>query len=239
MPYGQMNLAQAASFLGLEVRRVERMAQRGEVPCQKVSGQFRFNRAELTEWLGQRMVSHSTEHHETVDAGMQLHRQRPADELVVTPLLRPEAIAPNLSSRTRTSVLRDLIALAGETGLVFDGEGLLEALIQREDLCSTAMEAGVAIPHPRRPMPYALAEPIIVVARTVQGIGFGAPDGRLTDVFFMTCAKDDRHHLHVLARLCRILHQTKLCDRIRETHSAEDIMQITQECERNVVADSL
>ena len=58
-------------------------------------------------------------------------------------------------------------------------------------------------------------------------------------MFFMTCAKDDRHHLHVLARLSRILHQTDMAKRIRESHTADEIMQIIQECEREVIDDSL
>ena len=51
MPYSSMTLKELASMMGADPRRLERMAQRGEIPCQKVGGQFRFNRAAITEWL--------------------------------------------------------------------------------------------------------------------------------------------------------------------------------------------
>jgi nitrogen PTS system EIIA component len=238
MPHGFMNLPELACFIGMDIRHVERMAQRGEIPCQKVSGQFRFNRAEITEWLQQRMVSSPETHMESTDAGMTAQRQTGADEAIVTPLLCQRAVAPNLAARTRKSVLKELVALAQETELVYDAETLLEALEQREELCSTAMEEGVAMPHPRRPLPYAIAEPILVVGHTSQGIGFGAPDGRLTDLFFMTCSKDDRHHLHVLARLCRMLHGSDLAVKIREAAAPEEIVDLMRQRELDVIAES-
>lgn len=232
-----MTVQEAAGFIGMDPRRLERMAQKGDIPCQKVGGQYRFNRAELTEWLQQRMVSHTAEHYHEVDAGMSVHREMDEDLPIIAPLMRVETISPHLPARTRKSVLKELVALGTESGLVYDGEGLLEALNQREELCSTAMEEGIAIPHPRRPMHYAIAEPFVAVGITSQGIGFGAPDGGLTNIFFLTCTKDDRHHLHVLARLCRMLHNTKLAGQLRQAENAADIMQIMRDCEELLLKD--
>ena len=67
------------------------------------------------------------------------------------------------------------MSLAAQTGLVVDERALLEAVLHREELCSTAMEGGIAIPHPRRPLPDAIAEPILVVAKTPRGSPSGPP----------------------------------------------------------------
>lgn len=239
MPHSSMNLAELACFLGMDQRHAERMAQRGEIPCQKVGGQLRFNRAQITEWLQQRMGQLPREHLQSMDAGISAHRETSPDEPLIIPMLRPEAIATHLSARTRASLLKELVALASETELVYDAEGLLEALNQREELCSTAMEGGVAIPHPRRPLPFAIAEPLLVVALTPQGIGFGAPDGRLTDLFFLTCSKDDRHHLHVLARLCRMINNSDLAKNLREATTPDEIISLMRAREQQVLAETL
>ncbi|MBN1508112.1 MAG: PTS sugar transporter subunit IIA [Sedimentisphaerales bacterium] len=199
-----MTLQEVAKLLGRDMHRVERMAKRGEIPCRKAGGQFRFNRAEITEWLQQHMGAMSHNHLVEVDAGITSQRQTQQDEAIIAPLLRIEAVSTNLGSRTKNSTLRELVALAEKTGLVLAFQMLQEAVIHREELCSTAIERGVAIPHPRRPLPEAIAGPILVVARTSQGIAFGAPDGRLTTLFFLIASQDDRHHLHILARLCRM-----------------------------------
>jgi len=239
MPYSFMNIDELARLLGIDRRRLERMAQRGEVPSQKVAGQIRFNRAEITEWLQQQMPELSRGKLADMDAGLGAHRQLDLDETIITPLLRAEAVRTQLNARTKGSVLRELVALAQETGLLYDGEGLLEAVLHREELCSTALPGGLAIPHPRRPLPYAVAEPILVVARTSNAIGFGSPDGGLTDLFFLTCSQDDRHHLHVLARLCRILQHQPLINELRDTSSQRDMIHLIRQREADILSDTL
>jgi len=237
MPHQYMTIEELTRFLGLDFRRVSRMAQRGEIPSQKVGGNFRFSRAEVTEWL-QQQIGDDSHDWQSMDAGMTAHRQANPEDAQVMPLLCPEAISISLAARTKASVLRELVALAQETGVLYDGEELLEALIRREELCSTAMEAGIAIPHPRRPLPYAVAEPIIVVAHVPQGIGFGAPDGRLTNLFFMTCSQDDRHHLHVLARLCRMLCKKDFPQQLREASGPQEVMDLMHSRELDVISEA-
>jgi len=238
MPYSQMDIQELAKMLGIDLRRAERMAQRDQIPCQKVGGQLRFNRAEITDWLQQQMGSLKKNHLESMDAGITAHRRSDPLESIITSLLNPAAIELNLHAKTKNSVLRELVALAQETERLYDAEALLEALGKREELCSTALADGVALPHPRRPLPYAVAEPILVIARTPQGIGFGAPDGQLTDLFFMTCSQDDHHHLHLLARLCRLLHDGQLAVQLRETDTTEQAIEIITEKESALIAES-
>ena len=82
------------------------------------------------------------------------------------------------------------------------------------------------------------AAPVICLARVPAGIGFGAPDGGLTDLFFMTCSQDDRHHLHVLARLCRMLHNGKLAADLRAAAYPEEILQLMRDREAQILTES-
>ena len=232
-----MTIQEVAKLLGSDVHRVERMAKRGEIPCRKVGGQFRFNRAEITEWLQQRMGAMSHNHLVEVDAGITSQRQTQQDEAIIAPLLRMEAVSTNLGSRTKNSTLRELVALAEKTGLVLDLQTLRDAVIHREELCSTAIERGIAIPHPRRPLPEAIAEPILVVAKTSQGIAFGAPDGRLTTLLFLTASQDDRHHLHILARLCRMLRDQDFVHDLEAAETPGAMIDLLKQRESEVIAE--
>jgi nitrogen PTS system EIIA component len=238
MPYSNMDLPELAKLLGMDARQVERMAKQGQLPCRKISGKYQVNRAELTEWLQQRIGSLGHQDLASMDAGITAQRQTLQDQPIIIPALHREAIDIHLDARTKNSVLRELVALANETSLVFDAESILEALINREELCPTALDGGIAIPHPRRPLPYAIAEPILAVARTDQGIGFGAPDGKLTDLFFLICAHDDHQHLHMLARLCRMLHDSTFLADLRNASSADRILHLMTQREQAVLADS-
>jgi len=236
--HGTMNLLDLARFLGMDQRQAAKMAQRGDIPCQKVAGQYRFNRAEITEWM-QQNLGPGKYNLASMDQAVTANGQVDLKDALVTPLLCVEAICTQLAARTKSSLLKELVALAQGTQQLYDGETLLEALNRREELCSTAMENGIAIPHPRRPLPYAVAEPILVIAHTTQGIGFGAPDGRLTDLFFMTCSQSDHDHLHMLARLCRMLNDPNFPQQLREAKTPEQVLDLMRRRERTVMIDSI
>jgi len=226
MPHRPMNLKQLAAFLGIDTRQLEKMVQKGQIPAQKVAGEYRFNRAEITEWLPPHLPTLTHDKLADVDAGLTAHREIHPEQLIVTPLLHPQAIDPALPAGTKNSVLRELVSLADKTGLVWNREDILEALLQREELQSTALEAGIAVPHPRRPLPYAVASPIVAIAKTTRGIGFGAPDGRLTDLFFLLCCQDDRQHLHVLARICRMCQNAVFLHNLRSAQTPDDFLNL-------------
>ena len=207
MPYQNMTLADFSKHVGLDAREVRKLAERGKLPAQRIAGKWRFNRARVTEWLQQEMLTLNIDESRlrAIEKAMSESGVRDVDQHLLTAMMSPEGINLQLPARTKSSVLLELVTLADCTGLLWDQPGLLAALQQRESLCTTALPNGIAIPHPRQPMPYASAEPMVCLARIGRGIGFGSPCGGLTDVFFLICCHDDRHHLHVLARLVRML----------------------------------
>jgi nitrogen PTS system EIIA component len=208
MPYRNFTLKQIAHYLGLNVQEAERLAQKGELPGERVCGNWRFNKIRIVEWLQQTMHTLDENRLKEIEGAMKIETDDPAAEasrMAVTELIGLQGICLDLPARTRRSVLIELVKVADRTGMVYDKDALIDALEQREEMCSTAITNGVAIPHPRRPLPYATSEAIISVGRVNGGIGFGAPDGKLTRLFFLICSHDDSHHLHVLARLMRIL----------------------------------
>lgn len=237
-----MNIDELTRFLGQDQRRTSRMAQRGEIPCRKVGGQFRFNRLEVTQWLQQQLLlkrgnnGHINSNLAQMDAGMTAHREADPRGAIVTDLIREEMVTTSLAARTKNSVLRELVKLGQRSGFLYDDHALLEALIQREAMSSTAVGGGIAIPHPRNPLPYAVAEPILVVAITPQGIGYGGCDGGKTDLFFMTCSQDDQHHLHILARLCRMLDDKTFPGLLRGAASAGEMVDLLGKRELDVIA---
>ncbi len=232
-----MSLEEFAKHVSLDMRDVRRLADRGKLPGHKVGGQWRFNRAKVTEWLQQEM--------QTLDETRLIEIERAMSgvgssavgdsTMVVTDLIGLEGIDINLPARTKTSVLRELVKLAGRTGLLYDEKGLAEAVEQRESLCSTALADGVAIPHPRQPMPYVSVEPLVCVARLSGGLAFGAPKRELTRLFFLICCHDDRHHLHVLARLMRLL-DGETIELVMSAPSAEELLQVLIAKEEAVAA---
>ncbi len=236
MPYRSMSLEEFARHVCMDVRDVRRLAERGKLPGNKVGGQWRFNRAKVTEWLQQEMHKLDEPRLIALEGSMGGSVAEPVDEsgMIVTDLIGLDGIDIALPARTKASVLRELVRLAARTGLLYDADGLLEAVQQREELFSTALPNGVAIPHPRQPMPYVSAEPLICVAFVPGGIGFGASSTELTRAFFLICCHDDHYHLCVLARLMRILSEDTV-EQLLQTTTREQLLEALIVREKEVV----
>ncbi len=219
-----MDVEQLAAYLRRDVREVGKLANRGHLPGHKVGGQWRFARAEINQWIETQMPT-LTEKELTHLESSAAHGID--GEPLLAGLLSEASIAVPLSASTRASVLKELVVLAEQTWQVYDPEAILDAVRQREEMVSTALPSGVAVPHPRRPLPAALGESVIAYARTASGIPFGAPHGGLTDLFFLICCRDDHTHLRVLARLTRLFLRPGFLEELRaEETPAESLDKI-------------
>ena len=220
MPYGDFDIESLAVYLHLTPQQVARLADRGRLPGRKVSGRWRFARAEIHHWLEKRIGL--SDEGELVDVEDVLQRSggegRPR-EIRIGQLLPLQAIAVPLAARTRNSVITRMVELAANTGWIWDPPKMVEAVRAREDMLPTALENGVALLHPRRPMSRILSQPFVALGRTGTGIPFGGA-APTTDVFFLVCSTDDRGHLRVLARLSRVLASPGFLDALRQTPDA-------------------
>jgi PTS system nitrogen regulatory IIA component len=225
-----MDLQQLASYLRRDSREVQKLADRGQLPGRKIAGQWKFSRAEILTWVSTQLPGYSEEQLFNLED----NPVGEAPDRLVGTVLTEASIAVPLQARTRGSVLQQLVAAAERTWQVYDADALLEALKLREEMASTAMDNGVAIPHPRRPLPNALGETVVVFGRTLSGIPYGGPHGALSDLFFLVCCRDDRTHLRVLARIARLCMQPGLLEQLRSADTVEESYRVLEAAEREL-----
>jgi PTS system nitrogen regulatory IIA component len=228
-----MGLEELATYLHRDVREVSKMASRGHLPGQKVGGEWRFLRVEINQWLERQMPGYTEQQLTALEAGSD---RNPEYEPLLAEYLSEASVAVPLAASTRASALRDLVALAERSWQVYDAAALLEAIRQREEMGTTALPSGVAIPHPHRPLPAALGDAVIAYGRTASGIPFGADRGGLTDVFFLVACRDDRTHLRVLARLSRLLLRPGFLDELRAAEAPADAWELIVNEERELLS---
>jgi PTS system nitrogen regulatory IIA component len=123
-------------------------------------------------------------------------------------------------ARTRTSVIKTMTELAEATHLLWDGAAMAEAVRAREAMHSTALDNGVALLHPRRPLANILADAVLALGITPSGIPFSRSNGpggggQLTDVFFLICSTSEHEHLRILARLSRVINDVYFLSDLR------------------------
>ena len=225
-----MTLEQLARYLRRDAREVVKLVDRGELPARKVGGDLRFSVAEVNHWIEQRIADSGEEELRHID-----ERHDEPTEPLITGLLHEACVAVPLRATTRASVLQELVKLAEQSWQVYDPTALLEAIRHREAKSSTALENGVAVPHPGKPMPNAMGESLIAFARTEGGMPFGAPDGGLSDMFFMIACRDSATHLKVLARLARMFLRPNFLDDLRSEPTAHGAVQLIRQTEAELI----
>ena len=210
--------------LGQDRRQVEKLVNRGVIPGRRVGGDWRFNENEITHWLEQELRGFDDDglaQFEQSQQSSELQTQSP-----ISRLLAVETCEVPLDAGTRPAVLQALIEVAGRTWQIWDPAAVLKAVKEREDVMSTGFDNGVAIPHPRNPLPDALGQSIIAFGRTLSGIPFSAPGRSLTDLFFLVLARDAATHLQILARLGRILQRDGFIADLRHAESGQEAFRL-------------
>ena len=221
MAHEDFDIDSLAVYLHLTPPQIAKMADRGNLPGRKVGGQWRFAQAEIHHWLEERIGASDEGELIQVEGVLDRDAEKVSHDAVsITSLLPVSAIEVPLAAKTRNSVVNAMVGLASQTGLLWDPEKMAEAVRDRETLHPTALDNGVALLHPRRPLPNVLAEPLIALGRTHRGIPFGGPRGMLTDIFFLICSIDDRGHLRTLARLSRLIADAEFLAALREAENA-------------------
>ncbi len=228
-----MGLEELATYLHRDVREVSKLASRGKLPGQKVGGEWRFHKVEINQWLEGQLSGYTDQQLTAVEAGPD---RNPEYEPLLAEYLSEATVAVPLAASTKASALRGLVALAERSWHVYDADALLEAIRHREELGSTALPSGVAIPHPHRPLPSALGEPVIAYGRTASAIPFGAESGGLTDIFFLVACRDDRTHLRVLARLSRLLLRPGFLDELLAAETPGESLELILNEERELLS---
>ena len=117
-------------------------------------------------------------------------------------LIRPDLIFPDLPDGDRARLLRGFAGRLAERGLVQDADSLFDKLWEREQLGSTAIGGGIAIPHCKVDR---LKSGVVALGRSAEGVDFGAADGRPVRLFFLVISpsQSPAEHLQILAAISR------------------------------------
>lgn len=146
----------------------------------------------------------------------------------IAEILSPQGVFVDLKScSSKRQVLKELAEHAA--GLIdIDAQQLLEALMERERLGTTGVGHGIAIPHARLDQ---LDKVVGLFARLDEPIDFEALDDQPSDLIFMLLAPNsaDADSLKALARVSRVLRDTGLQQRLRQTRDADAIYRMLTE----------
>lgn len=139
-------------------------------------------------------------------------------------LLKPEAITLSLDISSKDDAINALIGLHAAAGNLKDKDAYKAAILAREEQGSTAIGDGIAVPHAKTS---AVKAPALAAITVKNGVDYGAPDGKPSDLLFMIAATEDGDvHLEILSRLMVMLMDPDFTAKLRAAQSVDEFLQI-------------
>jgi fructose-specific phosphotransferase system IIA component len=151
-----------------------------------------------------------------------------------TDFVRREAIIADLMADDKEGVIREMAEGLSRAGSLADNQldDIVKAILKREELGSTGIGRGVAVPHTKHKSVERLTG---AVAVSREGVDFNSLDGEKVHLIFLLVSPPDRpgDHLRALENISRQLRDDTFCKFLKQSQTTEDVLNLLEEADNN------
>jgi PTS system nitrogen regulatory IIA component len=143
----------------------------------------------------------------------------------ITDFLDKNMINLDLKSKTKNEVIKELMKIIQESDKITSPEKALNGLFGREELGTTGIGKGVAIPHAKTD---AVTDLLVGFGISKEGINYGSMDEEPVKIFFIFLSPLDgnQEYLKILARISRLIREDKFRNSLLAADTPEKIIEI-------------
>lgn len=215
-----MTMPDVAEALKVSEKTVSRMLQDGSLPGFKVANQWRFYREDFYRWIDEKR----NEWGNRARAGLASMLSNEMESVPLSRLTNPDLIITSIPKVPRDSILKILAEPLVDQGISSDPDKLFSGLRAREDMMSTGVGGGIAIPHLRNPADLPVERPVMVLGICPEGADWRAFDRKPVNLFLLPLSGDEVVHLRMLAAIRRSLIFDGIFDAIVSAETPQDVM---------------
>jgi fructose-specific phosphotransferase system IIA component len=148
--------------------------------------------------------------------------------MVLVDLISPEIVKVPLTSTNKPAVMRELVEILKDAGKISDTESVLDAINSREELGSTGLELGIAVPHAKSESVKNLT---LAIGISPEGIDFSSLDGKPSHLFFLMLAPPNQSgpHIEALAEIAKLSRSRAFCDALVRAHTPQEVVDLFKE----------
>ena len=148
----------------------------------------------------------------------------------LTDIVAADAVITNLKATSKDEAIREIVNSLRAAGKVAaeHTDAIISAIMKREELGSTGIGRGVAVPHTKHSSVDSI---VATVALSEAGLDFAALDGEVVHILFLLISPPDRpgEHLRGLETITRHLKSDEFCSFLRQCKTAEQVMDLLKE----------
>ncbi len=143
-------------------------------------------------------------------------------------LITEDIVKVPLEATGKTEAIGELVDVLVAAGKVKNKSKIMEAVLKRENLGSTGLEKGIAVPHAKTEEVTSL---MLAIGISFKGVDFNAVDGKPSKVFFLMLAAPDQSgpHIEALAEIARITRSEAFCRLLTGVASPKEVVELFKE----------
>ncbi|MFA6292461.1 MAG: PTS sugar transporter subunit IIA [Victivallales bacterium] len=222
----QLTVHDVSKYFNVSERTVYRWIDQKIIPAYKINDQFRFNRAELLEWATAQKINVSPEIFET-------HKAEDEKLPSICESVKTGGIFFRIEGADKKTVLKNAVEIMKLPDDV-DRDFLYDVLLARENMASTGIGEGIAIPHVRNPVILNVSYPVITICFLEKPIDFGALDKQDVYCLFTLISPTPRVHLQLISRLAFVLKDNEVKKILEKPGTREEILKAIEHAETKV-----
>jgi fructose-specific phosphotransferase system IIA component len=146
-------------------------------------------------------------------------------DIDLSDLLKKKYIELNLKEKKKIALINELAELVVKSCGIKDRKSIFKAILEREKLGSTAIGKGVALPHIKIKN---VKKPLLIFARSKEGVDFDSLDGEKTYLFFMLVSPQQNVgiHLKILAKISHLIKDKFVIEWLKKAETKEQVLKI-------------
>jgi PTS system nitrogen regulatory IIA component len=213
-----LKIKDIVDLLQVSEKTVYRWIKDKKIPCYRINHQYRFNRAEINEWILSSKIELSS-------SLINLTVIRHDDNLAG--LLEKGGVFSNVAGTNVKDVLENAIEKI-ITPANLSKKEILSALISREELMPTAIGKGIAIPHPRNPIITDSKSASVSICFLQNPVDFSALDNQPVHTLFILLTANPRMHLEVLSKISYLCQSDFFLSMLKDRSVKENILEFVR-----------
>jgi len=215
-----LSLSAVAALLGLPEVTIQRWEHQGKIPYKIIRKKIVFKKKEIIEWA----QAHDLPLRE------EIRDSKALSTFSLTDIIKDSGIYYHIPGEDVYTIFESALKELNFINSA-DKNTILEELINREELASTGIGNGIAIPHTRNRLDLGLKRPFIPVFFLENAVPFNAIDGQAVYVLFMIFSNTVKDHLKILSMLSFALRQENVISSLQSLNKNHDLLEHIKQIE--------
>ena len=145
--------------------------------------------------------------------------------MAVVNLIEEDIIKIPLEAKTKPYVIKELVDVLKKAGKIEDAESVFRAVMLRENMGSTGLEKGIAVPHAKT---HKVNNLVLAIGVSPEGVDFDSLDGEPSKLFFLLIATPQQAgpHIEALSEIARLTRSSNFCKLLLNAKTPKEIVDI-------------